>query len=537
MNELINSFNYSNDEIISNSKIDSILVSELRLETVKTTKTQEEKELELIIYNIQSLFEEKTKKISQIELYNLAIYYKDNYTQSNYLLYDTRKTIEQKEDYLKKMNHINYTYNQMRYIKDDKLKKFRNFLNNKKIIFIISEKFLKSENKRGKVTPCDIINLLFDINSNLTIYILNNILDEKGTPKIFIKLISFLGNNTSLSLPYILFSYRHVTSFYIDGYIFINFSNNKIFSFESLINELKTNKGVLSFENNFLESMNINTIVNIDNNSKSEYKIKEENYKNKNCFIYTLPETEKKEEKDILRHSLKNFKLKTNIKLVKKDKYDITEKEKDAIKETIKDFTMKIFKSEDIGKNQKLKMSFQNVINTPFGRQFFVSILSKNLTNIILLKEKSFNLLGALIYNSLLFVLNIKETEQILEEIVILVKSTKYFGEETNGKTITLWEVYNSRIQGYSKVNQNNFWVQWYKMEHKNQNDKKADDIMYYLGKIMIDLKLDKSFIKNVIKGLGEKEFGKQSSESKIISDTIVENIKLARYRSKEFEN
>ena len=266
-------------------------------------------------------------------------------------------------------------------------------------------------------------------------------------------------------------------------------------------------------------------------------KLKEENYKNKNCFIYTLPETEKKEEKDILRHSLKNFKLKTNIKLVKKDKYDITEKEKDAIKETIKDFTMKIFKSEDIGKNQKLKMAFQNVINTPFGRQFFVSILSKNLTNIILLKEKSFNLLGALIYNSLLFVLNIKETEEILEEIVILVKSTKYFGEETNGKTITLWEVYNSRIQGYSKVNQNNFWLQWYKMEHKNQNDKKADDIMYYLGKIMIDLKLDKSFIKNVIKGLGEKEFGKQSSESKIISDTIVENIKLARYRSKEFEN
>ena len=266
-------------------------------------------------------------------------------------------------------------------------------------------------------------------------------------------------------------------------------------------------------------------------------KIKEENYKNKNCFVYTLPETAKKESKNILRRSLKNFKLKTNIKLVKKDKYDITEKEKEAIKETIKDFTMKIFKSEDLGKDQKLKMEFQNVINNPFGRQFFVSILSKNLTNIILLKEKSFNLLGTLIYNSLLFVLNIKETEQLLEEIVILVKSTKYFGQEANDKTITLWEVYNSRIQGYSKVNQNNFWVKWYKMEHKNQSDKKADDIIYYLGKIMIDLKLDKSFIKNVIKGLGEKEFGKQSSESKIISDTMVENIKLAKYRSKEFEN
>lgn len=266
-------------------------------------------------------------------------------------------------------------------------------------------------------------------------------------------------------------------------------------------------------------------------------KIKEENYKNKNCFVYTLPETEKKEKDNILRNSLKKYRLRANIKLVRKDKYNITDKEKEAIKETIKDFTMKIFKSEDLGKDLKLKMEFQNVINTPFGRQFFVSILSKNLTNIILLKEKSFHLLGELIYNSLLFVLNIKETEQLLEEIVILLKSTKYFGQETNEKTITLWEVYNSRIQGYSKVNQNNFWVKWYKMEHKIQNKEKAADIIYSLGNIMIDLKLDKSFIKNVIKGLGEKEFGKQTSEGKIVYDTMVENIKLAKYKFKEFEN
>ena len=140
INELINSFNYSNEDVISNTNIDSISLSELRLETVKSVKTQEEKELQSIINNIQSLFEEKIQKISQIELYNLAIFYKDNYTQSNYLLYDTRKSAEQKEDYLKKMNHINYTFNQIKSIKGDKLNKFRNFLNNKKIIFIISEK-------------------------------------------------------------------------------------------------------------------------------------------------------------------------------------------------------------------------------------------------------------------------------------------------------------------------------------------------------------------------------------------------------------
>ena len=282
INELINTFNNSNDEIISNPQIDSLFmsVSELRLETIKAIKSSEEKELDLIIYNIQSIFEEKTKKISQIELYNLAIYYKDDYTQSNYLVYDTRRSSEQKEDYLKKMNHINYTYNQIINMKDEKLKNFRNFLNNKNIIFIISEKYLKNENRRGRASPSDIINSLFEINSNLTIYLLNNILNDKETPKIFIDLISFLNDKSSLNLPYILFSYRHATSFYIDGYIFINFSNKIIFSFDSLINELQSNKTILSFENNFLKSMNIHTIINIDNDSKNEYNKKENKYKN-----------------------------------------------------------------------------------------------------------------------------------------------------------------------------------------------------------------------------------------------------------------
>ena len=280
INELINSFPNSNDDIIQDTKLDSLSINELRLETVKSIKTSEEKELDLIIHNIQSIFEEKTKKISQIELYNLAIYYKDNYTQSNYYIYDTRKSIEQKEDYLKKMNHINYTYNQIKNIKNEKLEKFKNFLNNKKIIFIISEKYLNKENRIGKATPFDIVNSLFNINSNLTIYLLNNILNENETPKLFLNLISFLNDKSSLNLPFILFSYRHVTTFFKEGYVFINFSDDIIFSFESLIDELNSDKKILNFENNFLNEMNINYIINIDNNSKNKYKIKE--YKNKN---------------------------------------------------------------------------------------------------------------------------------------------------------------------------------------------------------------------------------------------------------------
>ena len=281
INELINSFQNSNEELINNTKLDSLFISELRLETIKATKTPEEKELELIIFKIQSLFEEKTKKITQMELYNLAIYYKDNYTQSNFLIYDTRKINEQKEDFLKKMNHINYTYNQIKNLKNQKLEKFRNFLHNKKIIFIISEKYLKREGGFGRATPCDIINLLFDINNSLTIYLLDSILNEKLMSKLFIQLVTFLGDKSFINLPYILFNYRHVTSFCIDGYIFINFSNNLLFSFESLISELNSNKNILSFENNFLYSLNIYYIFTIDNNSEKKFKITENKYQNK----------------------------------------------------------------------------------------------------------------------------------------------------------------------------------------------------------------------------------------------------------------
>lgn len=278
-------------------------------------------------------------------------------------------------------------------------------------------------------------------------------------------------------------------------------------------------------------------------------KIKDENYKNKNCLIYSLPkkEIEQKENPidkyqsnelsndNIIFRAFQSLKLKTNIKFKQKDKCDdISEKEKDVIKETIKDFTMKIFKSEIIEEDQNKKKELQNVINQPFGREFFVSILSKNVTNIILLKEMSFNLLYALIYNSLLFILNVKETEQILKQVVILIKSTKYFGQEIKGKTTTIWDIYSSKIEGYSKLKQSNFWSCWYHIDIKKNENK--DKVILNMCDFMIELKLDKSFIKNTIQALGEKEFGKESKEFQEIFGVIVEKIKQAKYTDKELE-
>ena len=298
-NEILNSVNYSNEEII-NKGIDSLSKPELKHEIIKLVKTSEEIQLDLMINTIQNSFEEKTKKISQIELYNLAIYFKDNYTESDYLLYDMRRSIEQKEDFIKKMKHINYTYNQIKEISGQKLENFRNFLDNKKIIFIISEKFLKKE-KQSKGSPFELINLLFNINKNLSIYLLDSPLIESEIPTIFIKILSFLRDKSHEVLPYILFCYRHVTTFYIEGYIFINFLTKELFSFETLINELRAEKGNFCFESSFLKELGIFCMINIDNSSKSDYKLNQSQYKSLifkkiNCTKFSL----RKNKSDIL---------------------------------------------------------------------------------------------------------------------------------------------------------------------------------------------------------------------------------------------
>ena len=113
------------------------------------------------------------------------------------------------------------------------------------------------------------------------------------------------------------------------------------------------------------------------------------------------------------------------------NKNEMTEKEQDALKEKIKDFTVKIFKSEDIETEDiHLKKDLLNDLNTNFGREFFVNLLAKNTSNIILLKDNAFQLLGTLIYNTLLYILQVEENSKILEHIVILIKSLMFFGKE-----------------------------------------------------------------------------------------------------------
>jgi hypothetical protein len=292
---------------------------------------------------------------------------------------------------------------------------------------------------------------------------------------------------------------------------------------------------------------------NIDNN----------NYNNKNCNIYLIPEKVEKGDKKKALNLLTDILIKKNSKesamnpfkkfmRIKANKNEISEKEKEEIKEKIKDFTVKIFKSEEIEDDIHMKKDLQNNINTNFGREFFVNLLSKNTTNVILLKENSFKLLWSLIYNTLLDILQVEENNKILEQIVILIKSTMFFGKEekeivgyilTEEKknTVTLWSTYKQKLQTYNKINQYNLWSKWYDINLNAEKEKDSEDVkkkvILQLCDLMIELELVKSFIKNTLKKLVERVFGKNEEKNKTIMQDIIQKIIKTKYISKADKN
>ena len=304
----------------------------------------------------------------------------------------------------------------------------------------------------------------------------------------------------------------------------------------------------------------------ISNRRITEYmqKINNNNYNNDNFNIYLIPENESNEKKisllsDILVKKDTATEAPASSKIImsqlvkyirtKTNKNELNDKEKDAMKEKIKDFTVKIFKSEEIETTGNDKKELQNDLNTKFGREFFVNLLSKNTVNIILLQDKSFQLLGTLIYNTLLYILQVEETNKIIGQAVILLKSTRYFAKEVKEtvgiiflaeekkNTIRIWDYYKGKLEGYPKINQPNFWNKWYEIdlnaEKHPEDDEVKKKIILNLSDLMIELELNKSFIKNTMEGLVNNAFGKEDEKGQNILKDIIQKIINAKYINK----
>ena len=295
--------------------------------------------------------------------------------------------------------------------------------------------------------------------------------------------------------------------------------------------------------------------------------INNNNYNNKSCPIYLLPQFKNnnniyndkdmdklninflkkfenyKPDIDTINETDENESNTPKIKLnINKNEENMTEKEIDELQEYIKDFTIKLFSSEELNiYNNKLKTEIQNSITNSYGRKYFINLLLKNISNnnVIILKYSYFNFLGNLIYNLILSTLKIEETDEILEQIIYLIKSTNYFGKNEYAKhginIVTLFQIYKPKIQANPKVVQINFWNKWYEIEYEhseNKTDEEIQEIIYRICDSMICLELPKSFIKNVLKGLTEKIFGKDSEKSKQTFSVFIQKIVNAKYVS-----
>ena len=305
----MNSFQYSVDDIIRVNQ-DSKPELFLEVSNIDNTKTKEEDiELLKIIVNMKNTFKGKVNTISIIELFNLAIYNKESYKNNDYIIFDMRRSNEQKEEFLKRIKHINYTYDQIKKIKNtNKYSKLKTFINNKIIIIIISEYYLNPKNNEENYRKVDeypliLCQFLYDVNNSISFRILNCCFSQKEKISYMNKFEEYLSVfHSDEIIPYILLSYHHVTNLIKEGYFFINFSSQKIFSFQNYINFLEKKN---SEENNnseenddsikekLLNDMKITCIINIDEKNENidikEFKNKKNIYKEiyikKNDFI------------------------------------------------------------------------------------------------------------------------------------------------------------------------------------------------------------------------------------------------------------
>ena len=300
------------------------------------------------------------------------------------------------------------------------------------------------------------------------------------------------------------------------------------------------------------EKNNIDTIIesykvnNDSENSEMKNKILEDmaeinpdNYKNSKCFIYLNPEKKeavKEEEKKNQNISIKMGEL--------------TEKQLDAIKDNIKDIVVQIFKSQiAVNEVKTLKKKVFRDLETSAGRSFFISLITNKNNNIISLQENSFLFLEDLIQGILNSTLKCDETDQLIEEISILIMSTRYFeiDIEENSKDknlanvhIIMFQCLKKFLSSYNKITQKNFWKKWYDLEIKktlddnsNENDIKIKTkIILEICKNMIFFEISKSNVKNVVEYINKIIFGEGTELFEKLRKEYIQIISKARYIS-----
>ena len=269
--EILNSFNRNESDFS-----DSTRGPELSFESKRFDNNKLNTQLKILISNMSQVLLSNVKKITFIELWNIALLYKDNHTSSVYLLYDMRDYHSRKQNFLKKMRHINYSYDELRMMPNDKLSNFKRFINGKKVIFIFPDEKIDQSS--------EIINFISELKSDILNLFLNSTLEQKVLSPYTNKLLFFIEEKDYEYLSYILFAYSHLSNLKKEGFSFIYFIPSAYNN--DLLTSIKERKEIYQ---NFIESFNISSIVYISkkrDNEIREFNDMEENAKSISKIAY-----------------------------------------------------------------------------------------------------------------------------------------------------------------------------------------------------------------------------------------------------------
>ena len=276
---------------------------------------------------------------------------------------------------------------------------------------------------------------------------------------------------------------------------------------------------------------------------ENEFKIDNDKYINSKCLIYLNPETPEKEKLKELEN--KNKKTKENLEKT-------NDKKMELIKEDIKDTVINIFKSEiESGENKALKKKVFSNLETSEGREFFISLVSNSNNKIVYLEENSFIFLEELIRGILNSVLKLEETEQLFEEIILLIKSTKFYETDLKLKSkqnnvmkihTTMYKNMKNFLHSYNKITQNNLWQKWFNMELVDKIKESPNEIgnkkiiILDICNNLIDLEISKIIVKNITESINKIAFGEENELFEQIRVEYTDLISKAQYSSKSRE-
>ena len=207
-------------------------------------------------------------------------------------------------------------------------------------------------------------------------------------------------------------------------------------------------------------------------------------------------------------------------------KGELTQEQKDDIRENIIDVLTKIFKNEEIEDLEENKKLIMDSLLTDYGRELYTNVLieNSNITN-----ESSFQFLTELIYDSIQQI-KIKSKEKRLIYCLKLIKCCQNFRKEENKKFIYLSDILYPKFQKLQIISDLNFWKEWSLLDFKSQKVGKDDDkwIITFrnLEKIMPKLGCNKTSIYSTIAELAKNNIKDEPTFLRYMRE-VVQNLEI----------